>query len=248
MSMLSENPIIMILVLVRISTMFSFSIFFGDKRISSFVKIGICVMISFLITPNITQTIDIDISNSILAIYLAKEFLIGSIIGLSSMVITNSFSIAGSLIDIQGGFGMSQVFDPGTRTQTSLISKLFSTTALMLFVAQGLHVELLKIFLETFNTIPIGGDINYISVVNLFVKCILIGTAIAIPILSLIFMIDILLGISAKTMPQLSVFSVGFIIKCFATILFIYIYTVAFSNITRYVSHIVFSFITNNLL
>lgn len=247
MSVLSENPIILILVLVRVSTMFSFSIFYGDKRIPTLVKVGICVLMSFLVTPSINQSLDIDISNAILTIYLFKELLIGSIIGLSSTLITNSFSIAGALVDIQGGFGMSQIFDPGTRSQTSLISKLFSLTALMLFVAQGLHIELLKIFLGTFNTIPIGGDINYISIVNLFVKCILIGAAIAVPILSLIFMLDILLGISAKTMPQLSVFSVGFIIKCFATILFIYIYAVAFSNITRYVSNIVFMFIRNNL-
>lgn len=244
---LSENPLVLILVFIRVSTMFSFSIFYGDKRIPALVKIGLCAMMSFLVAPSINQGISVDISNLILVIYLFKEFLIGSIIGLASMVITNSFSIAGALVDVQGGFGMSQVFDPATRTQTSLISKLFSMTALMLFVAQGLHVELLKIFLGTFNTIPLGGDINYISIVNLFVKCILIGAAIAVPVISLIFIMDILLGVAAKTMPQLSVFSVGFIIKCFATIIFIYVYTAAFSNITRYVSNVVFTFITNNL-
>ena len=74
------------------------------------------------------------------------------------------------------------------------------------------------------------------------------GAAIAIPVISIVFMIDIILGISAKTMPQISLFSVGFMIKCFATIFFVYLYTIAFSNLTRYVTNVVFSFITNNLL
>lgn len=248
MLILFDNPLIFILVLTRISAMLSFSIFFGDKRISSFVKVALCSIIAILITPNINCFIDASINDATLIIALFKEFLIGSIIGLSTTVISHCFGIAGALVDIQGGFGMAQVFDPSTKTQSSLMSQLFSTIALIMFVTNGLHTEMLRIFIKTFNAIPLGGNINYINIISLLLKCILMGAAIAIPVISIVFMIDIILGISAKTMPQISLFSVGFMIKCFATIFFVYLYTIAFSNLTRYVTNVVFSFITNNLL
>lgn len=243
---ISNNPILLVLIFIRITSMVSFSIFFGDKRISSFAKVGLSLILAIIIAPTVAESSElIKIESTTLA--AISEFIVGSVIGLSTTVITHTFAIAGSLIDTQGGFGMAQVYDPSTKSQSSLMSQLLVTVSLMLFVSQGLHVELLRVFIKSFVAVPIGGMVNIEATISIMLKCIMMGSAIAIPVISLIFMIDILLGLSSKTMPQLNLFSVGYIVKCFTTVFCIYIYAGAFSNITRYVTNVVFDLILNNL-
>lgn len=247
MDLLIQDKYTFIFVLTRVSVILTFGIFFGDKRINTMVKFAFIFLITMIVTPTISSvTTDIGLSDFQFTITIISEVLIGLIIGFVSTLITNTIQTAGSIIDIQGGFGMSQVFDPTTQTQTSIVSQFLVTFGLLFFVLNDFHVTFLELIIESFRAIPIGelltlSDFSNIldTVIRISATAISLGVCIALPIIGVIFMVDVILGISTRTMPQLNLFSVGYIVKIFVTMILMYVYTASINYfivmITKYI-------------
>ena len=99
--------------------------------------------------------------------------------------------------------------------------------------------------MDSFKFIPIGEVIDLTSVIQVVVSCISISLCISLPIIGIIFMIDVILGISTKTMPQLNLFSVGFIVKICATMVLMYMYIFILNNVVTMVTSVIFDFLSN---
>lgn len=247
MDILIQDKYTFIFVLTRISVILTFGIFFGDKRVNTMVKFALIFLITMIVAPTIPSiTTEIGLSDFQFTTTIISEVLIGLIIGFISTLITNAIQTAGSIIDVQGGFGMSQVFDPTTQTQTSIVSQFLITFGLLFFILNDFHITFLELIIKSFDAIPIGELLtlsDFSSILNAVIKisasAISVGVCIALPVIGVIFMVDIILGISTRTMPQLNLFSVGYIVKIFVTMILMYIYTASINYfivmITKYI-------------
>lgn len=237
------NKYTFIFVLIRISMVLTFGVFFGDKRLLKRANIVLIVAISLLLTP----VVDFQYENSLTKFefmrILVTEILIGFSIGYISKLLTYIMSTAGSIIDIQGGFSIAQVYDPSTQNQVSVVSSLFSLITLLCFLLNDFHLVFLDIVMDSFKYIPIGSMIELSSILRLATTCITIATCIALPIIGVIFIIDVVLGIAAKTIPQINIFSVGYIIKTATTVILIYFYTIVLNKFVINISNMLFTFL-----
>lgn len=249
MDILIQDKYAFIFVITRISVILTFGIFFGDKRINNMVKFAIIFLITIITAPNVTPAINTsNMSDFQFATVIMSEVLIGIIIAFISTLITNIMQTAGSIIDIQGGFGMSQVFDPTTQTQTSVVSQFLIAMGMLFFILNNFHMTFIKIIIDSFKMLPIGSLENISDFGNLFnivirttTTAIAIGVCIALPVVGMIFMVDVVLGIATRTMPQLNLFSVGYIIKIFTTMILMYIYTLSINYFVNMIVKYVFS-------
>lgn len=247
MDLLIQDKYTFIFVLTRISVILTFGIFFGDKRINTMVKFAFIFLITMIVAPTISSaTTDMALSDFQFTITIISEVLVGLIIGFVSTLITNAMQTAGSIIDIQGGFGMSQVFDPTTQTQTSIASQFLVTFGLLFFILNDFHITFVELIIESFNVIPIGELLTLSKfssilhkVIRISATAISLGVCVSLPIIGVIFMVDVILGISTRTMPQLNLFSVGYIVKIFVTMILMYVYTASINyfivTITKYI-------------
>lgn len=248
MDVLIQNKYAFIFVLIRISVILTFGIFFGDKRLNNMVKFAFIFLITMIVTPTIeTGVYSSTLSDFEFTTIIISEVLIGLIIAFMSILITNIMQTAGAIIDIQGGFGMSQVFDPTTQTQTSIVSQFLIAVGMLFFVMNDFHITFIKIIIESFDYIPIGVLINLSDFGNLIqtvikttITSISIGVCIALPVIGVIFMVDVILGIATRTMPQLNLFSVGYIVKIFTTMILIYIYTLSVNYFINMITNYIF--------
>lgn len=251
MDVLIQDKYTFIFVLTRISVILTFGIFFGDKRINTMVKFAFIFLVTMIVTPTISSvTTEMALSDFQFAITIISEILIGLIIGFVSTLITNTMQTAGAIIDVQGGFGMSQVFDPTTKTQTSIVSQFLITFGLLFFILNDFHVTFLELIIESFKAIPIGellilSDFSSLldAVIRISASAISLGVCVALPIIGVIFMVDVILGISTRTMPQLNLFSVGYIVKIFVTMTLMYIYTMSINYFIGIITKYIFQFI-----
>lgn len=248
MDVLIQNKYAFIFVLIRISVILTFGIFFGDKRLNNMVKFAFIFLTTMIVTPTIkTGTYSSTLSDFEFTTIIVSEVFIGLIISFMSILITNIMQTAGAIIDIQGGFGMSQVFDPTTQTQTSIVSQFLTTIGMLFFVVNDFHITFIKIIIESFETIPIGvlTSINdFGSLIQVVIKTALsaisVGICVALPVIGVIFMVDVILGIATRTMPQLNLFSVGYIVKIFTTMMLIYIYTLSINYFINMITNYIF--------
>ena len=246
---LMDNKYEFILVLIRISVIFTFGIFFGDKRISKLVKAAFIFLVTMVVLPTVDMNIDGNMSDFQFMINVCSEIIIGLTIGLISALIINTIQMAGSIIDVQGGFGMAQVFDPTTQSQVSIVSQFLITFGLLFFVLNNFHVTFLEMVIDSFKLIPVGmaTSINFSDMfmvaIKSFTVAISIGICMALPVIGVIFMVDAILGIATRTMPQLNLFSVGYIVKIFNTLILLYVYSVSINYFVGIITKTVFNFI-----
>lgn len=207
-----------LLILTRISSFFATVPLFSYRNIPSTHKIGLSVFIAFLLFIATDQpSVSIDGFYFLLVI---KEALVGLIIGLVAFIILAAIQIAGSFIDFQMGFAIANVMDPQTGLQSPITGQYLYTIAIMLLLAvNGHHLLLDGIFYSyqyiplSDSFIPFGSSEIIYFVIDLFNAMFVIAFQMAIPVVGCLFLVDVALGIVARTVPQLNVFVVGLPLK-----------------------------------
>lgn len=223
---------LLLLIFVRVSGVFIFSPFFSSQNVPNIMKIGLSYSLALLIA--ISRPIDIDIGNHILLIVILKELMVGIIIGFISYVYMSAFYVLGQIIDMKIGFGMANVIDPQNKIQVPLMGNFYYILAFLFMLLINGHHIIINALVDSYNYIPLGKlvyDENAMEIiVNGLVRAFEIGFKLSFPVVAIIFLTDIVLGIMAKTIPQMNVFVVGMPLKIFIGLAIIMITIPIFYN------------------
>lgn len=208
---------VLILILVRVSGLFIVSPIFSRANLPIMYKVGFSLLIS-LILMNVVPAPEVGpMSDMLLIIECIKEFLIGLIIGYIAFLFFSVFFIVGQIVDVQIGFGIVSVLDPESKIQIPITGNFYQIIATLVFLVTNGHHLLIETLVKSYEFIPIGEVTIFVGLIEHFLdiigKLFILGFKIGSPILVTIILVDVLLGILAKTMPQMNVFIVGMPLK-----------------------------------
>ncbi|MDQ0214287.1 flagellar biosynthetic protein FliR [Oikeobacillus pervagus] len=209
---------IFLLIFVRVSCFFVTMPLFSYRTIPSMHRIAFALVLSWMMYYSLDVTpFEINAEYYLLVL---KEALVGLLIGFIAYMILAAVQIAGGFIDFQMGFAIANVIDPQTGAQSPLLGQyLYMFSLLLLLAVDGHHIILDGIFYsyqmipmkEAF--IPFGNENLAEYIVKAFNSMFIIAFQMAIPVVATLFLVDVALGIVARTVPQLNIFVVGFPIK-----------------------------------
>lgn len=214
-----------ILILVRIMSFFVTIPIFSYRNISTQLKIGLGFFIAWIMFYTLEiPLLSFDGQFLLLAV---KEALVGLLLGLIAFIILSAIQIAGGFIDFQMGFAIANVVDPQTGAQSPLIGQYFYIiTILFLLTVDGHHL-FINGLIYSFEVIAIDQlfQFNNIDLVlRTFSQMFLMAFQLAIPIVGCLFLVDVALGIIARTVPQLNVFVVGLPLKILVSFIALFIF------------------------
>ena len=210
--------LVLILVFVRIASMFSIIPLFGAKNTPVITKIGFIIFISLIIVPAQVETFSIEINDLLtFAQYIAIESIIGFSFGLVTLIILNTFYLAGTLVDRNIGFAMVSVLSAQDESQLPVSANFYYIFAMMIFIITNVHHLLIKAIYDSYATMPIGSNpflkliiFDYLEVLQ---YSFVVGFQIAAPFILTVLIINILLGLLSKAMPGMNVFMIGMPLK-----------------------------------
>ena len=147
-----------------------------------------------------------------------KEFLVGIFIGFIAFIVFSIFLFAGSFIDMDLGFSMANVIDPQYGGQVPLSGNFLYIFATTVFIILNGHHYLIKAVINSYYVFPLDKLINFdenfmIFLIKLFDYVMISAIKLAIPVMIGVFLVNLILGILARTMPQMNVFVVGMPLK-----------------------------------
>lgn len=210
-----------ILVFARIAAFFVTVPLFSYRTIPTPFKVGFSIFLAIILAQTIPLSIfSFDMTYLLLVL---KEVMVGLFIGLIAFMVISAVQIAGGFIDFQMGFAIANVVDPQTGAQSPLIGQYFYIIALLFLLAvnghhmliDGLHYSFQVIALDEF--IPFSNSSIGSFIIQTFNSMFVIAFQVAIPIVGCLFLVDVALGLIARTVPQLNVFVVGLPIKIFVS-------------------------------
>lgn len=221
--MLNESLLItFLLIMVRVGSYLMTIPFFSIRNFPKLIKVGLVVVISYL-TLGLVPSVEIELKSLIqLGGMAINEAIIGLALGYACNMIFLGIQAAGDLIDSLAGLKMSSSYDPVSGTSGTLFSNLYNWIGLILFLNMDGHYYLLKGLINTFFIYPIAQDqiimFDLNSIVVLITRGFLISVQLALPIGIIMFLIDILLGMICRAVPQINVFILGMPLKLIVSV------------------------------
>ncbi|WP_338781933.1 flagellar biosynthetic protein FliR [Metabacillus sp. FJAT-52054] len=217
MSLISHYPFFLLL-FARMSAFMITLPLFSYRTIPAFHKAGFSFFLALIMYETLKpQELEID---GFYFQLLLKEVFTGLMIGFIAYLIFSGITIAGSFMDFQIGFAIANIIDPQTGTQSPLIAQLLNTLALLFMLSLNAHHMLLDGVYYSFQYIPpetVSFSLNSEAIPEFIIKSFslmfLIAFQMSLPIVGSLFIIDIALGIVAKTVPQMNIFVVGLPVK-----------------------------------
>lgn len=211
---LSTKVDIFMLIFARITGLFLIAPVFGVRMLPFQIKIGLSLIISIILLNVISQPQQLIMNNLItLVISLANELIVGLIIGFAAQIVFSAIEYAGFLIDFQLGFSMANTIDPQFGTQIPLMGNFKYVLAIMVYLLTNGHHILITALAKSYNFIPIAGfnfDGKIMEIVtNIISGMMITSIKIALPVVGVLFVVDLALGLLARTVPQMNVFVVG---------------------------------------
>lgn len=174
------------------------------------------------------------------------EVLIGLILGFIVGLLFAAMQLAGYIMGYQMGFAVANVLDPVQGAQVSVLGQFIFLFGLLTFLNIDAHHMFLIGMTESYDIIPVGTispDFDLVTVMgSLFHTYFTIALKLALPVLGIILMLDVSLGIVARTVPQMNVFLVGLPLK---TLVGIFTLLISFSFMHMLIEYEIANLITD---
>ena len=207
-----------LLILVRVTSFFLMMPLFSYRTIPTTFKVGLGFFLSIIIY--FSMDVPLMEINSGYYLLILKEALVGILVGIMAYIILSAIQVAGGFIDFQMGFAIANVIDPQTGAQSPLTGQYLYIMALFfLLMVNGHHLILDGIY-YSYQFIPIDqawlplGQQSIVQfVTKSFSTMFMIALQMSIPVVGSLFLVDVALGILARTFPQLNIFVVGMPLK-----------------------------------
>jgi flagellar biosynthesis protein FliR len=186
---------------------------FSRTDIPALIKVGLSAVFSFVLYDFIFPLSNTFIPTQAVSLGLGifHELLIGMMLGLLCNLIFDAIATLTHLVGIQSGMSSSNIFDPTTGSTINAMGVFYITVALIFFLSfDGLY-HLIFIIRKSFEIIPLASfsidfgalAANYIEIFN---TIFLIAMKFTLPILALMFVVDVFVALFAKILPQANIF------------------------------------------
>jgi len=211
-----------LLVLARISGVFIFLPLPGFEAGPSSAKIVLSMILTFGMYSRWPALDAAPGSMVQLAGWMIAETAVGVATGLAVAFVIEAVTFAAQAISTQAGFAYASTIDPSTEADSTVLIVLAQLMASLLFFAMGFDRVLLTILSRSLETHPPGvftasrASVEALVMVgsNVFST----GLHLALPLMTLLFLIDLSIGLLGHLNAQLQLISLAFPAKMIAAL------------------------------
>lgn len=210
-----DHAAVFLLMLTRCSGIFMIAPFFGSLNIPVTIRAAAAFAFTLVLFPVVDGLGTVAAPPSVWAFAgsVLAELFIGWLIGFVAYVCFSAIHMAGKVMDMQVGFAVVNVMDPTSGQQIPLIGSLLYNLGIIVFLVTNGHHVIITALAESFRMVPLAAMQPNLSLTMLLVDftngIFVTGMKIAMPVTFAILLVNVALGILARTMPQMNIFVVG---------------------------------------
>jgi flagellar biosynthetic protein FliR len=206
-----------VLVFFRLAGMMLFAPLFGSTRIPRRVKALLVLVLAMATTATFKTPVQLPDSLWAVTAGVPGEMIYGLAMGMVLGFVFVAAQWAGEMIGQQMGFNLSQVFDPQYGSQGSLIGDMYYMITLVVFLAFRGHHAMLKGVAASFEALPLMSvGLSYPlldTLIGLFQGAAVLAIQLAAPMLVTMLVVDLVLGLIGRTVPQMNVMQAGLSVR-----------------------------------
>ncbi len=220
-NLILNNFIGFLLVLCRVTGIFTFNPIFSRSNVPNSVKAGMSVVLAVVMLPLVGTVTEVpDIPNMLaFGMIIIKELLVGFVFGFFTNLMLTVLIYAGEIIDTQTGLGMAKTMDPTTGINMPIFANIYYYIFILYFFLTNGHLSYIKLFSVSYETIPMGYEITSATIglteviVMYFGTVMTLAVKFAMPIIAAELITEICVGLMMKAVPTIQVYVVNIQLK-----------------------------------
>ena len=213
------------LILARVSAFLAMAPVLGGRAVPKLIKVSLALALSFFWFASSggaqARTI-LSLNQSPwlgLVLAVAREALIGGVLGYVFGLFLVPFRVAGEYIAQEMGLTLGSITDPSRSQPSTVLGEFFELSGTLLLMSQDVHHTFLAMLHRTFATqslggpflpVPIGTQLQALAAVTEW------GLLLAAPVGCCLFLTSLLLALLTRAAPQLNLMSAGFALRVLA--------------------------------
>lgn len=199
---------------IRTLAMFSAMPIFSQRNLPMRVRVALAALTSFAAQASLPDMPLIPLDSAPAVLVILQQILIGVCLGFAVRIVFTAIEFAGELIGLQMGLNYAGFFDPATGGQATATSRFFGTMVAFLFVVINGHLLLINAVVQSFHSFPVGAEpfaFLHLAQPQVWGADIFrIGLWVALPLITMLLFVNLVLGIISRVASQINIFAVGF--------------------------------------
>src|SRR5262245_19466086 len=183
-----------------------------DQTVPARLKIGLALAITALVAPTLPAAIGISSGNAPLP--LAQQLLIGAALGFAMRIVFAAVELAGDQMGLQMGLSVAGFIDPMSGAPSPLLGSFLGLLAALIYLSLNGHLHLVAALVDSFSVWPVAPaattTVNAAQLVAWGGELFRLGLHLALPVVATMLLVNLALGVLARSAPQLNIFAVGF--------------------------------------
>lgn len=200
--------------LLRVGSLFVSLPVFTSHGVPTRVRLILALMTTLVLAPALPAQPAIVLFSLEGFVAAAQQVFIGVLTGYILQLVYAATVYGGNIVSLSMGLGFASLIDPQTGVQVPVVAQIYLILTTFIFLATDGHLLLIEMLADSFQTIPVGvSGIGLPALKALLAWSSLVfsaGVLMALPIMSVLFLLNIALGVATRAAPQLNIFSVGF--------------------------------------
>ncbi len=178
------------------------------------VKVALAFLITVCAQASLPEMPVIPLDSPQVFLAVIQQVLIGITLGFSARIVFAAIEFAGELAGLQMGLNYAGFFDPTTGGQGTAIGRFFGTTVAWLFIVINGHLLMIAALVQSFQAFPVSTEpfafLRAMQPQTWGAEIFKLGLWIAMPMVTILLFVNLVLGVISRVSQQMNIFSIGF--------------------------------------
>lgn len=237
--------------MARVQGFFLTAPIFSKSGIPAQIKIGLSAIFCFTLYDTIFAKSSslIPVTDVGLSAVIFLELLIGAVLGFLVNLIFDVITTYAQMIGIQIGQSSGEVFNPASDSSANPVATFYGDLAILFFIVSGGLFHTVLLLKRSFEILPLATfTFDYSVLAENFIKVFnnifVLGLKMLLPMIALMFIIDIFIAMFSKILPQVSMFFLLTPMKIFILLLVsMFIINGLYMNISDYFTEGIYGYL-----
>ena len=199
---------------LRALALFSSLPVLGSRTVPIPVRIGLAAFISLAAQASLPTAPLVALNSPAALMLVVQQAVIGLSLGFAVRLVFAAVEFAGELIGLQMGLNFAGFFDPMSASTATATSRFFGTTVAWLFIVVNGHLLVIAALVQSFTAFPVSAEpfafLHQVQPQRWGAEIFATGLWIALPLVTMLLFVNLVLGAISRVAPQINIFAIGF--------------------------------------
>jgi len=211
----------------RLSGMVMVMIVSGAKTTPPMIRLFYCLALTVMVAPVLPPMPNVELFSLGSFMIILQQSLIGIAIGFVTVMLIQTFVIAGQIIAMQTSLGFAAMADPASGQTSPVIGQIYILLGTLVYLSVNGHLFMIETVVKSFETLPVSASglmaVQYYEIAGWMSVMIAAALSMSLSAVVAMLVINFSFGVMTKAAPQLNVFSLGFAVGMVAGLFIIYL-------------------------